>query len=285
MKVSIITPTYNSANTVRDTITSVNQQTYKNLEHIVIDGASTDNTLNILDFFQHKGPVLSEPDHGIYDAMNKGVKAATGEIIGILNSDDYYPDVTVIERVVKAFEDTNCDAVYGDLFYVNSNDTNQVVRKWVAGDYNRNSFYKGWMPPHPTFFVRKEVYEKYGLFNLNFKSSSDYEMLVRLLFKKSIKVKYLPGVLVHMRTGGYSNRSLKNRLRAHLEDYKAWKTNGISPKWYTVPMKPMLKIQQFVLSEFLKTRLNTFVPAFSQPKLHRTVKYTISTFFWYFLVQ
>lgn len=249
MKVSIITATYNSERTIKDTITSVRQQTHKDIEHIIIDGASTDKTLNLLDLYAHKGPKLSEADNGIYDAMNKGVSMAGGDIIGILNSDDFYSDPHVIEKVVKAFESFDCDAVYGDLEFIDNKQTNKVVRKWVAGSYDRSLFYKGWMPPHPTVFIRKEIYDKHGLFNLKFKSSSDYELLLRLMFVENIKVQYIPNVLVQMRTGGQSNKSLSNRLAAHKEDYLAWLSNGIYPKWYTLAMKPLSKIRQFKFAE------------------------------------
>ncbi|GEO07632.1 glycosyltransferase family 2 protein [Segetibacter aerophilus] len=249
MKVSIITATHNSERTIKDTISSVKQQTHKDVEHIIIDGASTDKTVNLLDLYGHQGPKISEVDRGIYDAMNKGVSMAGGEIIGILNSDDFYSDRHVIDKVVKVFAMTGCDAVYGDLEFVDNKQTNKVVRKWVAGSYSKDSFLKGWMPPHPTVFIRKEVYEKYGLFNLKFKSSSDYELLLRLMFVKNIKVQYIPTVLVQMRTGGQSNKSLGNRLAAHKEDYMAWLSNGISPRWYTLAMKPLSKIKQFKLAE------------------------------------
>lgn len=246
MKVTIITATLNSAGTIKDTLLSIKQQSYKNIEHIIVDGASSDNTLKIINNLSHKGPVLSEADNGIYDAMNKGVKMAKGDIIGILNSDDYYPDPAIIDEVVKTFRSGDCDAIYGDLIFVDQGEGKKVVRKWVAGVFNRNHFYNGWMPPHPTFFVKKEVYEKYGYFNLKFKNSSDYELLLRFMFLHRIKVKYIPTVMVHMRVGGHSNRSLKNRLVAHKEDYLAWKANGISPKWFTLALKPIRKIKQFV---------------------------------------
>ena len=249
MKVSIITATYNSAATIKDTLLSVKKQTYNDIEHIIVDGVSTDSTLDLLTYFHHSGPMLSEHDKGIYDAMNKGVGMASGDIIGILNSDDFYPHARVIEKVVKAFENEDCDAVYGDLNYVDPFHLKKVLRKWIAGGYSRNLFYKGWMPPHPTFFVRREVYEKYGNFNINFKSSSDYELLLRFLLLKEIRVKYIPGVLVHMRAGGYSNRSIKNRFAAHIEDYRAWKTNGLSPKWYTLAMKPLRKVKQYLIAD------------------------------------
>lgn len=245
MKVSIITATYNSERTIKDTLTSVKQQTYKNIEHIIIDGASKDKTINLINLYGHRGPLLSETDKGIYDAMNKGVAMADGDIIGILNSDDFYSNSQVIEDVVAAFNTSDCEAVYGDLVFIDPNQTDKVVRKWVAGTYDKSLFYKGWMPPHPTVFIRKEVYEKHGMFNLKFKSSSDYELLLRLMVLKNIKVGYIPRVLVHMRTGGQSTKSLSNRLAAHKEDYMAWLSNGISPKWYTLAMKPLRKINQF----------------------------------------
>lgn len=266
MKVSIITATYNSAATIRDTVLSVKNQTYNNVEHIVVDGNSGDNTLNLLSYFGHNGPVLSEPDKGIYDAMNKGVKIADGDIVGILNSDDFYPHTKVIEKVVKAFKSGNCDAVYGDLVYVDPSNIKKVLRRWIAGGYNRDLFYSGWMPPHPAFFVKKEVYEKYGGFNLDFKSSSDYELLLRFLFKMNIKVRYLPGVLVHMRAGGYSNRSIKNRLAAHIEDYRAWKTNGIKPKWYTLTLKPLRKVKQYLVPHKPKLQEKIFSKTFFPSK-------------------
>lgn len=249
MKVSIITATYNSERTIKDTLSSVKQQAYKDVEHIIVDGASTDKTINLLDLYGHRGPKISETDKGIYDAMNKGVAIAGGDIIGILNSDDFYADSQVIEKVVKTFEETNCDAVYGDLVYVDGQQSEKVVRRWIAGSYNKKLFYNGWMPPHPTVFIRKEVYEKYGMFNLKFKSSSDYELLLRLMVLKNIKVSYIPQVLVHMRTGGHSTKSLGNRLAAHKEDYMAWLSNGISPRWYTLAMKPLSKIRQFIVAE------------------------------------
>jgi glycosyltransferase involved in cell wall biosynthesis len=250
MKVSIITTTYNSARTIRDTVLSVRYQSHHDVEHIIVDGSSTDNTLNLAGYFGHTGPLLSEPDKGIFDAMNKGVMMASGDIVGILNSDDFYSHAGVIEKVAEAFDNEDCDAVYGDLVYVDSCQVKKVLRKWIAGAYNKKLFYNGWMPPHPTFFVKKEVYEKYGLFNLDFKSSSDYELLLRFMLLKDIKVKYLPGVLVHMRAGGHSNSSIKNRLIAHLEDYNAWRVNGISPKWYTIAMKPLRKLTQYLIPHF-----------------------------------
>jgi glycosyltransferase len=246
MLVSIITGTYNSDATVRDTLISVQKQTYKNIEHIIIDGASTDKTLEVINNTGHCGPVRSESDNGIYDAMNKGIDVAKGDIIGILNSDDFYTEDDVIEKVVETFKSSNCDAVYGDLDYVDTHNTKKVLRKWIAGGYKRSLFLNGWMPPHPTFFVKKQVYDKFGKFNIALKSSADYELLLRFLYINRIKVVYIPGVMVHMRTGGHSNKSLRNRLKAHKEDYMAWRLNSIRPKWYTLALKPMRKVKQFI---------------------------------------
>lgn len=266
MKISIITVTYNSARTIKDTVLSVRNQSYNEVEHIIIDGKSTDNTLNIAGNYGHTGPLVSEADEGIYDAMNKGVKIASGDIIGILNSDDFYHDRDVIKNVINTFGNDNCDAVYGDLVYVDPRDTGKVLRKWVAGVYSKSLFYKGWMPPHPAFFVKKEIYEKYGLFNLDFKSSSDYELLLRFMFLNEIKVKYLPGILVNMRAGGNSNRSIKNRIIANLEDRRAWKVNGLSPKWYTAVLKPLLKIKQYIIPRIPAFSNNIFFKISFTPK-------------------
>jgi glycosyltransferase involved in cell wall biosynthesis len=246
MKVSIITATYNSASTVQDTLQSVKDQCYNNIEHLVIDGCSTDSTLELVSKFDHVAKVVSEKDKGIYDAMNKGIQLATGEIIGILNSDDFYPNNDVINNVVQHFKETGCDALYADLIYVNADRTNKVIRKWKSGEFNSEKFMRGWMPPHPTFFVRKEIYEKLGLFDIRLKSAADYELLLRFLYVNKILASYLPKVLVHMRAGGMSNRSFANRIKAHLEDYRAWSYNGIKPKWYTVVLKPVRKVLQYL---------------------------------------
>jgi glycosyltransferase involved in cell wall biosynthesis len=246
MKVSIITATFNSANTIVDTLESVRVQTYPTIEHIIVDGLSTDETLTIVNNAQRIEQVVSEKDKGIYDAMNKGIALTNGDIIGILNSDDFYAHENVIQEVVEMFEKTGCDAVYGNLIFVHPDNPKKILRKWIAGGYNLNLFLKGWMPPHPTFFVRKSVYNKLGNFNITLKSSADYELLLRFLYVHKIKVEYLHDVLVHMRSGGQSTKSFSNRIKAHKEDYMAWRLNGITPKWYTLMLKPVRKIKQFL---------------------------------------
>ena len=247
MKVSIITISYNSAETIEDTIKSVVGQDYPNIEYIIIDGASKDETLSIIGKYKDKiAKVVSEKDKGIYDAMNKGVENATGDIIGILNSDDYYYDESVISEVVQLFENEKTDGLYADLVYVDRADSDKVIRYWKSGEYQPGKFLKGWMPPHPTFFVKKEVYEKFGLYSTDLRSAADYEFMLRVIHKHNISLSYMPRILTKMRVGGMSNVSLKNRWKANMEDRRAWKINGLKPKWYTLTVKPLSKILQFL---------------------------------------
>ncbi|MBN4071353.1 glycosyltransferase, partial [Crocinitomix catalasitica] len=192
MKISIITVAYNSADTIVDTIESVLSQKNIDLEYIVVDGVSTDKTMEIVQSYGDRiHRVISEQDKGIYDAMNKGVALASGDIVGILNSDDFYTSETVLDEVVSTFDDATM-GVYGDLIYVDQKNTDVVKRKWISGEYVQGSFVKGWMPPHPTFFVRKEVYEKFGAYTLKLKSAADYEFMLRVIHKNEIPIKYLP---------------------------------------------------------------------------------------------
>jgi len=246
LKVSIITSSYNSSKTIADTINSVNSQTYSNIEHVFIDGKSTDDSVEIINkYSSRENKVISEKDKGIYDAMNKGVDLANGDIIAILNSDDFYADENVVSDIVDIFEKTEADAVYADLDYV-SEDTTKIVRKWRSGNYKHGDFKWGWMPPHPTLFVKKEVYEKHGNFNLDLKSASDYEIMLRFIHKNKVKIGYLPRVTVKMRVGGLSNSSLKHRIFANNEDKKAWKINELKPYFFTLYLKPLRKIFQYL---------------------------------------
>lgn len=246
MKVSIVTVCYNSAETIENTLISVISQSYPNIEYIVIDGQSTDATLEIIGRYKSKlAKVISEPDKGIYDAINKGIQLASGELVGVLNSDDFYVNSSVIEEVVNTLQQKNADCVYGDLQYVDRQNTDLVKRNWVSGKYEQGLFYKGWMPPHPTFFIKNECYKKYGYFNLKLKSAADYELMLRMLHVHQIKAAYLPKVLVKMRVGGKSNISLMNRIKANREDKLAWNINGIKPRFYTLLMKPLSKLGQF----------------------------------------
>lgn len=245
MKVSIITITYNSQLSLIDTIDSVLKQTYKNIEYIIVDGASTDDTISIIKSYNGKiSKFVSEKDSGLYDALNKGIDLATGDIVGILHSDDFYTNEFVIENIVKTIAENNADAAYADLYYVDKSDTSKIFRKWKSGNYKHGMFLKGWMPPHPTFFVKREYYQRYGKFNLQLKSAADYELMLRFIHKHKIKLAYLPEFIIKMRVGGKSNVSLKNRISANNEDKKAWKINGLKPHFYTLYAKPLRKIIQ-----------------------------------------
>lgn len=246
-KVSIITVCYNSEKTIEDTIKSVINQSYPNIEYIVIDGVSNDNTLAIISKYKDKiTKIVSEKDKGIYDAINKGIRLATGDIIANLNSDDFYIDNNVIADVVATFENEKTDTLYADLYYVDAVDTNKIVRYWKSKQYKEGLFLKGWMPPHPTFFVKKEVYQKYGLFDLQFKSAADYEIMLRFIHRFKTSIAYLPRVIVKMRVGGVSNANLKNRIKANQEDRRAWEVNGLKPTAFTLIFKPLSKLLQFV---------------------------------------
>jgi len=247
MKVSIITISYNSATTIEDTIRSVLSQDYPDLEYIIVDGNSSDGTLGIVKRYQSSiAQFISEPDKGIYDGMNKGLKMASGELIGILNSDDIYEDPKVISDMVKLVESSKCMAAYADLVYVDRQDTSKITRYWKSGAYKKGAFLKGWMPPHPTFFVRKSVYDRYGYFNLLLKSAADYEIMLRFIHKHGIEPAYLPRVITRMRAGGQSNLSIKNRIKANREDREAWRINGLKPGLFTLIRKPLSKILQFM---------------------------------------
>ena len=246
LSVSIITVCFNSAETIENTIQSVIEQDYSNIQYIVVDGKSKDDTLKILERYkEHISILLSEKDDGIYYAINKGIALATGDIIAILHADDFYCSNQVISSVVKTFQEKQTDTVYGDLQYVHRNDTNKVTRHWIAGAFNSELFRKGWMPPHPAFFVQRSCYSKFGVFNTDLKSSADYEMMLRLLEKHKCSTQYIPQVLVKMRVGGKSNVSLTNRIKANREDKKAWLINGLKPGTFTLILKPLSKLGQF----------------------------------------
>ena len=246
MKISIITATFQSARTLRDTIDSVRRQSWPDIEHIIVDGGSSDDTLSIVAAADHLSKVISEPDRGIYDAMNKGIGMADGEVIGILNSDDFYADERVIQDIVERFRDPGVDAVYGDLDYIDPNDSSRVTRRWKAGLYPPGSFRWGWMPPHPAFFVRRRLYEQHGGFNLDMGTCGDYELMLRMVHRHGARLAYVPRTLVKMRVGGASNATLGARLRANRNDRLAWTVNGMKPYWFTLWLKPLRKIGQFL---------------------------------------
>jgi glycosyltransferase involved in cell wall biosynthesis len=247
VKISIITATYNSAATVGDTLGCIASQRHPDVEHIVVDGASKDRTPDIVRAYPHVAKFISEEDRGIYDAMNKGIRMASGDVIGILNSDDVYADERVLSDVAAVFADETVMTVYADLQYVYADDLRKIQRTWISRPFNRRNFYYGWMPPHPTFFVRRKVYEKVGTFNPELRSAADYELMLRILLKHGFHAHYIPRVIVKMRAGGISNASLFNRLRANREDRLAWKLNELQPYFFTLYLKPLRKIHQFII--------------------------------------
>ena len=250
MKVSIITVCFNSAETIEDTIKSVLSQDYKEIEYIVVDGGSTDGTLEIINRYRNNmSNVISEPDNGIYDAMNKGVKLATGEVVGFLNAGDFYANSNVIRTVVEALKASEADCCYGDIEYVAKNSPDRVVRNWKSCPFQNGLFEKGWHPPHPTFFAKRHVFDKYGHFDPNYNVAGDYELMLRFLKKYSTKSCYIPSVLVRMRTGGKSNKNLWQIIKANIECYQAWKKNGLSISPFIMLKKPASKLVQYVKSD------------------------------------
>jgi glycosyltransferase involved in cell wall biosynthesis len=229
LKISIITISFNAKATIEKTLKSVANQSYNNIEHIIVDGASTDGTLSLLESNRDQlKALISEPDKGIYDAMNKGIKIATGDIIGFLNSDDFYSRNDVLSKVAKVFiKNPSLDGCYADLIYTARFDTSKHIRYWRSNEFIQGSFSKGWCPPHPTFFVRSSVYKKFGNFNLNYSIASDVELMMRLLEIKKINVSYIPELWVKMRIGGLSNKSLKNIIKVNKEIICALKSHNL----------------------------------------------------------
>lgn len=226
--ITIVTVCHNSAATIKETLESIASQSYKNIEHIVVDGGSTDGTLTIVrEWRKHPVRLISEPDRGMYEAMNKGIGMATGDVIGILNSDDVYYDSNVLEDVSMVMSDDSLDACYADLIYVDKNNSEKIVRYWKSCSFKNGLFCRGWMPPHPTFFVRRLIYEKYGNFDLDYSFAADVELLARLLERFQIKSLYIPKIFVKMRFGGTSNKSIFNIIKQNIYIYRACKKNNI----------------------------------------------------------
>jgi glycosyltransferase involved in cell wall biosynthesis len=245
-KVSIITVVKNGAETIEETIRSVLGQTYPHIEYLVIDGGSTDRTIEIVKRYEGRISYwASEQDEGLYDGMNKGIRNATGEVVGILGSDDVYLDAQVIEDVVAGMSEHSAESCYADLFYVDRKNSSRLVRYWKSGPFSKGRFKRGWMPPHPTFFVRREVYLKYGFFNTGFSLAADYELMLRFLYRYGISTIYIPRILVNMKTGGKSHPGPLNTLKAMAENYQAWRVNGLRPNPLTFALKPLSKVGQY----------------------------------------
>jgi glycosyltransferase involved in cell wall biosynthesis len=233
VKVSIITIVLNSRETIEDCMRSVFNQTHKDIEYIVVDGASVDGTIDLINKYTAKIDCwITEPDGGIYSAMNKGIRMATGDIIGFLNADDYYADNGVIQNIVDVMSLHKVDSCYGDVVYVKRDDLTKVTRYWKSLPFDADNFKRGWFPPHPTFFVKKFIYEKYGVFNTEYRYSSDVDLMTRFLCKYSVSTFYIPRVLIKMRNNGKSNKSLLNIGRSVWECYLAMKCNNL----YVTPL-------------------------------------------------
>lgn len=249
MKVSIITVTYNSAATIRDTIKSVLLQTYKNYEFWIIDACSTDNTLCIIKeyekVFNDRLHYISEPDRGIYDAMNKGINLSTGEIVGILNSDDFYTSSDVLENIVNSFN-KDINAVYGDVHFIKDEDPCKCIRYYSSQIFRPSLLRFGFMPAHPSFYVRRSIYEKYGKYSLDYKIASDYDIMVRFFYKYKINAKYVKMDFVTMRTGGISTKNVHNRILITKEDVKACRKYGMYTNVFIISFKYLYKIFEFI---------------------------------------
>lgn len=249
MKISIITAVYNRASTIESSVASVQGQSYGAIEHVIQDGGSTDGTLDLIERLTHSATCLvSERDDGLYDAINRGISRSTGDIIGLMHSDDFYAHPQVLAKVARAFEDPRVDGVYGDLDYVSASDTKKVVRHWRSGVYQPDLLSRGWMPPHPTLYLRREVFLQWGLYDTSFQIAADYDAMLRYLWRGRIHLAYVPEVLVKMRVGGVSNRSLGRILQKSREDYHAIRRNEVGGLG-TLLRKNASKLKQFVNKE------------------------------------
>jgi len=248
LKVSIVTVVYNAADTIADALNAVNQQSYKNVEHIVIDGASNDGTQDVIQQFEHVAVFVSETDTGIYDAMNKGIAMATGDVVGILNADDFYQHEHVIRDAVQALESHSVDACYADLVYVDYANTEKVVRYWTSQKHTAGLCFQGWMPAHPTLFLRRFVYDRSGLFNTSLAYQSDLEFCARIFEQTKISSIYVPEIWVRMRMGGVTNGSFKTMWKGNWESYRALKKMGLKKdpiRFFWGKFKP--RIKQYLL--------------------------------------
>jgi len=246
MKISVVTVSRNAAGTIEETLRSVRSQNYPQVEHIVVDGGSDDGTVEIIERYRDRiAGFVSEPDRGIYDAMNKGIAMASGEVVGTLNADDVYADETVLSQVAQVFSDPDVDACYADLLYVDPQNPGKIVRYWRSCEYRPGLFEKGWMPAHPTFFVRRDMYAKWGGYDPGFPRQADFELTMRFLAIHRLRSVYVPRVWVLMHTGGVSNRSLAGILKGNIEAYRACKKNRLRVNVLFIPRKLLSRVPQF----------------------------------------
>ena len=246
MKISIITVTYNSATTVRDTLESVNNQDYEDIEHILVDGASTDTTVEIIKSFPHVKKWVSEKDNGLYDAINKGIQMANGDVIGILNSDDFFPRKNIVSKIAHAFSENKVEAVYGDIAFVRPENLDKVIRLYSSKKFTPRRFAYGYMPAHPSFYVKRECYTTFGSYKFDYKIAADYELLMRFIYKNKITHAYIPEVLVYMRTGGVSNKNILSRYTLNKEIIRACKENGVNTNMAVLSLKYINKIFEYI---------------------------------------
>jgi glycosyltransferase involved in cell wall biosynthesis len=247
VKVTVITVVLNNKDYLEHCLESVLSQNYPDIEHILVDGGSTDGTLEIVFRYEkHLSKWISEPDKGLYDAMNKGLAMATGDVVGTLNSDDYYADSKILEKVVRTMSDFSVEACYGDLVYVDRQNPNRIVRYWQSRPFTSGLFKTGWAPPHPTFFVRRSTLETYGTFDLRYRLAADFELLARLLEHYKIRTCYIPEVIIKMRMGGVTNRSIANIISQNLEILRACKENHIKVSFFRfIAEKLLIRHKQF----------------------------------------
>jgi len=247
LKVSLVTVSYQSEATIRGTIESVLAQDYPNIEYIIVDGASSDGTMDMVQEYRNEiEVVISEPDEGIYDAMNKGIRAATGDVVGMLNSDDFYADNSAVRHLIECMENAGADTVFADLVIVDASDTKRVIRYYDSSKFHPGRLRYGWMPAHPTFLVKRELYERYGGFSLDYKIAADFEIVVRLLYAAGASYAYLPVVAIKMRTGGASTRGLKSSWVLNKEIVRACKTNGLNTSLPRVLLKIPAKLMEYL---------------------------------------
>lgn len=249
MKISVVTAVFNRAGTILEAMQSLQSQSYPQIEHLIQDGGSSDGTVETICAASNQSTFLvSEADEGIYDAINRGIKRATGDVIGLLHSDDFYASEEVLAKIARSLSDPKVDGVYGDLQYVSADDPGRVVRHWRAGPYRAELLRRGWMPPHPTVYLRREVFERLGLYDTSFRIAADYDAMLRYLGAGNIKLTYIPEVLIKMRLGGESNRSLERIVRKSREDLRAIRKNGVGGGG-TLVAKNLSKIGQFIVKD------------------------------------
>jgi glycosyltransferase involved in cell wall biosynthesis len=257
MKVSIITATYNSALTVINTLDSVKGQTHPLIEHILIDGLSSDNTVNIIKSYPHVTKWVSEKDKGLYDAINKGVQMATGDIIGVLNSDDFFPNTEVVSNIVKSFEKEGVSMVFGNVAFVRPDNLGKIIRLYSSRNFSPDKFGKGYMPAHPSCYIKADCYRQFGLYEIDYKIAADYELLMRFIYKYNINYQYLNKTMVYMRTGGISNENWKSRYILNKEIIKACKANGVNTNMAKLSLKYFNKVFEYINPLFKRNNNNT----------------------------